>query len=319
MLLRGRARTFEWALLITLPLASGFALGTIGCADPDDSGCTVGSFGCTCFPGNVCLAGLSCLSGLCLQLGGEGETGDGDGSGDTGDGDGDTGPGDGDPGDGDPGDGDGDGDGDPGDGDGDGDPGSPCDGTPVVLYSQTELSEGYGIPSNTLLDYASATIQAADDFVIPQDESCWCITGINAQGFYRDGVVPAIPPNVNIEFYNDGNSVPTGAPIFSESLLPPVDDDGNFEVALPGEVLSAGTYWLSIHPDMEFAETIWYWQLGTNLEGDPTATRDVDGIAYEGLCTVWTPTSACFDPPPDPYEFAVQFDIIGVIGGDACN
>jgi hypothetical protein len=317
MFLPVRAPNYGLASMLILPLAMGFALGAVGCSDPDDSSCTVGSFGCTCFPGNICLAGLTCLSGICVQFGAEGETGDGDGDpgdgdGDPGDGDGDTGPGDGD---GDPGDGDG----DTGPGDGDGDSGNPCDGTPVVLYSQTENDNGLGIPSNTLLDYDNATVQTADDFVIPQDESCWCITEVVAKGFYREAMLPAITPTVNVEFYADGNAVPTGAAIFSDALIPD-DAAGEYTLSLSGEVLSAGTYWLSVHPVLEYAETNWNWILGTTVQGEPTASRDPDEIAYEGLCTVWTPTAACLASAlPDPYEFSVQFEIIGIVGGDACD
>jgi hypothetical protein len=314
---------FSWyrALALTVPLASGFALGTAGCAEEDPS-CVVGSFACQCFPGNVCLAGLTCLSGICLQIGGEEETtgdpGDGDGDGDTGPGDGD---GDGDNGDGDGDNGDGDGDGDTGPGDGDGDTGGdPCGaGAPEVLFTQIEIGEGAGFGSNTFLDYDNAVIQVADDFTIPQSDSCWCITEIVAKGFYRDLILPANTPNVFVEIYNDGNTVPTGTPIFNDTLVPD-DNEGIFTLALPDAVISAGTYWLSVHAEMEFAETNWNWFLGSSADGDPMASRDTDGLAFDGNCTVWTPTSVCLgEPLPDPWEFVLQFEITGVIGGDACN
>jgi hypothetical protein len=315
----GARHTF--LLLLSFPFAVGLGFSSSGCAQ-DDSSCSIGSFGCACFSGNICLPGLSCFSGVCVAFGGDGETGE-TGDGDTGDGD--TGPGDGDgdtgPGDGD-GDGDaGDGDGDSGPGDGDGDTGGdPCDaGVPVVLHDQTETEMATGIFSNTLIDYDNATVQVADDFVIPQNQSCWCITEITAKGFYRDGITPANVPSVNVEIFADGNAVPTGSPIYSAALSPD-DDDATYTLTLPNEVLAAGTYWLSVHPTLEFAETSWQWFLASTLNGDPIASRDSEGLAFDGNCTDWTPTSECLDaPPPDPWEFTLQFEIVGVVGGSACN
>jgi hypothetical protein len=96
-----------------------FGLGFVfGCWDGQDAepDCQLGTYFCPCFDG-MCMAGLVCSQGFCVNPEEDETTGDGDG--DSGDGDGDSGDGDGDSGDGD-----GDGDGDSGDGDGDGDPGS---------------------------------------------------------------------------------------------------------------------------------------------------------------------------------------------------
>src|SRR5688500_16709139 len=130
----------EFALMLALPLASGFGLGVAACGGP---------------------AGDS----------------DGDGDGDTGDGDA----------------GDGDGDGDAGDGDG----GNPCEaGAPGVLYSQgTRDAINAGVLAGTFTDINGYSVELADDFDIPQDDSCWCITEIVARGFYTDAILPANMPS----------------------------------------------------------------------------------------------------------------------------
>jgi hypothetical protein len=313
---------------------SGFGLGAAGCADPDDPSCTTGSLGCACYPGNVCLAGLTCLSGICLQFGSDEETtgdpGDGDpgdGDGDAGDGDGDTGPGDGDgdtgPGDGDGDAGDGDGDTGPGDGDGDGDGDDPCAGAPVLLYSQgARDAVNSGVLAGTFTDINGSSVELADDFVVPQIDSCWCITEIVARGFYNDGILPGNTPGFFVEIYDDGNAVPTGAPIASEQGVVSSDDDGFYTATMSMDmVVPAGTHWLSFRPVLAAQEAIWYWGLATTQSGDLAAMRDEDSISLMGLCNVWTPAATCFpgDPPPDPYIFELQFDIFGIIGGNACN
>ncbi|WP_181234209.1 hypothetical protein [Enhygromyxa salina] len=49
--------------------------------------------------------------------------------------------------------------------------------------------------------------------------------------------------------------------------------------------------------------------------------RDEESLVLGDLCTEWTPAEFWFDgvTPSAPYEFSVQFDIIGVVGGSACN
>lgn len=319
------AKALALPLSLGLPLAFGLGLGAAACGDAGESGCTTGSFGCACYPGNICLAGLTCLSGICVQFGG-GETGPGDGDpgdGDPGDGDGD--PGDGDPGDGDGDPGDGDGDGDPGDGDGDGDgdPGGPCNaGAEVLLYSQGIASgTDSGLFAGTFLDISGKSVELADEFTVPQDETCWCITQVVARGFYNEGIEPANTPNFFAEIYNDGNAVPIGAPIVSAEGPIFVDDAGEYTAMIEMEaVVSAGTHWLSFRPELVSSEALWYWRTMPNQVGDQVAARDEDAILWDGLCAVWTPASACFEgDPPNGNQFSVQFDIIGIIGGGACN
>jgi hypothetical protein len=306
-------------LALGLPLAFALGLGAAACGDGGESECTVGSFGCACYPGNVCLAGLSCLSGICLQFTGEGETTGNPGDGDPGDGD----PsGDGDPGDGDPGDGDpsGDGDGDPGDGDGEA--GEPCDGPQVMLYSQGIPQSGdSGLFAALIGDFTGTpSVELADDFTVPQDEGCWCITQLVVRGFYSDAILPMETPDFYVEIYNDGNAVPTGTPIASDSGLLAVDDAGELTALLDVEVVvPAGTHWLSFRPEVIYADYRWYWRLMETTPGDQAAARDLDEVIFDGSCTIWTPASACFSAPQEGYEFSMQFDIIGVIGGEACN
>jgi hypothetical protein len=331
------AKALALPLSLGVPLAFALGLGAAACADDGESDCTLGTYACACFQSYACLPGLSCVAGTCVQLGGgEGETGPGDGDAeesDSGDGDGDPGDGDGDPsgdGDGDPsGDGDGDpsgdgdGDGDPsGDGDGDGDPGDPCGAGPeVLLYSQGMLGDGAtGVLAGAYTDMNGSSVEVADDFTIPQSASCWCITRVVARGFYNDGILPANTPTFLLDIYNDGNTVPTGAPIVSRQGLLSADDEGELTATIAMDaVVPAGTYWLSFRPELEYAETIWYWYLTNTLPGDQAAVRDADAVVFDGLCTVWTPASACYGSPPDDLELTTQFDIIGVVGGGACN
>lgn len=302
--------------MLGVPLAAGLGLGVgiVGCTDPDP-GCNTGSFGCACYPGNVCLGGLTCLSGICVQFVGEGETSDGDGDADSGPGDGDSGPGDGDSGPGD-------GDGDSGDGDGDTGPGEPCEaGAPIVLYSQGEGEQfGSGVLAGAFTDLNDSSLEVADDFVVPQNDGCWCITEIVVNGAYKDAIEPAATPNFYVEILNDGASVPTGAPIASEYATLSNFIEGDFTVPLMGLAVPAGTHWLSVRPELASEETLWYWSLRTEQTGDMLATRDLDAIVFQGACTVWTPGAACFTGLTPPYVFDLHFEIRGtVLGGDACN
>jgi hypothetical protein len=330
------AKALALPLSLGVPLAFALGLGAAACGDPAESDCTLGTYACACFQSYACLPGLSCVAGTCVQLGGAEETGPGDG--DSGDGD----PGDGDPGDGDPGDGDGDpsgdgdgdpsgdGDGDPsGDGDGDpsgdgdGDPADPCGaGAEVLLYSQgTPQDTDSGLLAGMFTDFNNSSVELAEDFTVPQDESCWCITRVVARGFYGEGVLPANTPDFHVEIYNDGNSVPTGAPIVSESGPLTQDDEGELVAAIEMEaIVPAGTHWLSFRPEVVYAEYQWYWRLMESMPGDQVAARDQDELTFGGLCTVWTPATACYDfEPANGYQFSMQFDIIGIVGGGACN
>jgi hypothetical protein len=267
----------------------------------------------------VCLAGLSCYSGICVNVS-DPETSD---DGDPGDGD----PGDGDPGDGDPGDGD-PGDGDPGDGDGDGDPNTddPCGvGGEVLLYNQGfGFSNDPGILVGTLTDFNNAMVEVADEFVIPDDEQCWCITRVHARGFYEDGVEPASIPDVTIEFFpHNAAGVPLANP--TVSVTGPATEPekpGFLDVAFAeGIVLDAGTHWMSFSPIVTYSETFWRWKTHDELYGYVAAARDKAQVLFDGKCSGWTPGTACYSlEPGDPYsELTMQFEIFGVVGGEACN
>jgi hypothetical protein len=311
-------------LALTLPLASGFALGAAGCADEDPS-CSVGSSGCSCYPDNTCLVGLSCMSGICVQLGGEGETGDGDDESGSGDGDGDSGPGDGDgdsgpgDGDGDAGDGDGDGDGDAGDGDGD--PISQCNGPVVTLYSQGDPNlADYGIYANAWTNFNYQSVEVADDFVVPEEDGCWCITEIQARGYLNPNI-PGNQPEYIFEIYDGGDMVPTGDPIAS-GKGPAEVSMGDHTATLDMEaVIPAGTHWLSFRSANYSPQPDWFWACTDTTPGDMAVMRDTGSLVLDGVCTEWTPAEVCFngEVPPEPYQLSVQFDIIGVVGGDDCD
>jgi hypothetical protein len=98
-----RNSVFGLALASALVMGLGLAVAAPGCVGAgSDSGCPLGAEACACVPpGNLCMSGLSCISGYCVYLGGP-DSGNGESGGE---GDGDP-AGDGDPGDGDPGDGD---------------------------------------------------------------------------------------------------------------------------------------------------------------------------------------------------------------------
>jgi hypothetical protein len=308
--------TAERGLFLSLGLAMG--LGAAACGDPGSTAdCNMGGIGCDCFAGNLCLNGLTCLSGICVQLGDDGETGE-PGDGDPGDGD----PGDGDPGDGDPGDGD-PGDGDPGDGDGD-PAGSPCgDGAEVRLYAQgDDFSNGSGILVGSFTDLSNKSVEVADDFVVPEDEGCWCVTRVTARGFYNDAISPANTPDVIVEFFEHNPAgVPKPTAEASYTSAPLIDIAGEFDVEIDEDiVLPAGTHWFSFRPMINGSEVIWYWLLADTVIGDVAAARDKDAIIFDGLCSGWTPANGCYtlDPESDN-QLTMQFEIYGLIGGQECN
>jgi hypothetical protein len=116
--------------------------------------------------------------------------------------------------------------------------------------------------------------------------------------------------------------VPTGAPIFTDQGIVSADEDGVYTATMSMDmVVPTGTHWLSFRPELESGETLWYWALATTLTGDYAALRDAESLTTMGLCPEWTPATECFPgaPPDQPYIYELQFDILGVIGGDACN
>jgi hypothetical protein len=90
--MRGRPRLKSIGYLGLFGLALGVWLAAPGCgggAGNDD--CLPGSMSCVCVEGNLCAAGLTCVSGYCVDIGGNDSTSDSNsGDGDTGDGDGDV-------------------------------------------------------------------------------------------------------------------------------------------------------------------------------------------------------------------------------------
>jgi hypothetical protein len=91
-------KSFELELVFLVGLTAIASCGDDG-SDDADSDCQLGHLNCPC-EGGLCLQGLECQGGFCVNPVGEGD-GDGDGDGDSGDGDGAPGDGDGAPGDGD--------------------------------------------------------------------------------------------------------------------------------------------------------------------------------------------------------------------------
>jgi hypothetical protein len=273
-------------------------LGASACVNQSSGGnCEPGTFACTCFVGDVCFAGLSCVSGICIDVG-PGET-----SGDAeGDGDGDTG--------------DGDGDGDTGEGDGDGDTGGvPCAGTPELLYSQdVDSGSGVGMLAQTFTDQSGSAVEVADDFTIPKDDGCWCITQIVVRGFY--GMGEASAPLTHVEIWDDegGKPGPTSSWTYEGA---PMSDEAGILTVVPDApvVVPMGTHWLSVRPEGAGATFVWYWNIETASSGAESHTRDPDMLAFTD-CPEWMPASSCYDPfPPEysDYEFSNQFDIYGVV------
>lgn len=177
--------------------------------------------------------------------------------------------------------------------------------TSEVLFDQTANTTTSGVLAIYDLDEPETwAVQAADDFRVP-DTQTWTIETVFADGFYAGLVNPAT--EVNVFFYEDDNGLP-GAEIYSAlDLMPADDDDGALTLDLPeAVVLSAGHYWVSVQPKMDFfGDGRWFWFSESVQTYNEFAWRN-PGNGYGTGCTDWSSRSDCGFANPD-----LTFQLLG--------
>ncbi len=184
-------------------------------------------------------------------------------------------------------------------------------GAQVVLYDQYNNAGGTGTLSATFDDFPTFSADLADDFVVPAGET-WNVESIDADGVYFNGTGPATDWNVFI--YADNAGLP-GMQVFSATNQPVTVVGTTFTVTLPtAAVLTAGTYWVEIQANMDFAtQGEWGWSDRTVQSGNSAAWQNTGGGF--GVCPSWTTKLTCVPTATGPDQV---YRLNGTMGG-ACT
>jgi N-acetylneuraminic acid mutarotase len=179
----------------------------------------------------------------------------------------------------------------------------------VVLYDQYDNAGANATLSATFDDFPTFSADLADDFVVPGGET-WNVESIDADGVYFGGVGPAFDWNVFI--YTDSGGLP-GTQVYSTLNQPVTVNGTTFTVNLtPAAVLTAGTYWIEIQANMDFAtQGEWGWTDRTVQSNNPAAWQNPGGGF--GVCPTWAPKLAvCIPTASGPDQV---YRINGTTGG----
>ena len=167
------------------------------------------------------------------------------------------------------------------------------DGT-ASLWEQTDnTSFVNGAPSQYFPDLAQGGY-AGDDFVVPAGET-WQIDQIFVPGSYTAGAGPA--PNFDVTLYDDLGGAPNVIVANKTAVSPLSDVDGDITLDLNSSiVLTAGTYWLSVNANMNFAgpPEQWFWTARTVQTGAPYHWLET-GVFGTSCMSVWQPGAAVCD------------------------
>jgi hypothetical protein len=193
--------------------------------------------------------------------------------------------------------------------------GGPCAGPEVLLFSQDAGADGTGAPSAVYPDFGDFIVELADDFTIPANDSCWCITRLVTRGYF-EGQAVSNPPVFLTLYYDDAGKPGVPNDVWFHFDDPTDETMGDFTVeAPPDTIVESGKYWVNFAPVLEL-ETIWNWAMETTTSGSPAHARDGIDLVYS--CPTWTPLGDCYDIPGG-YQPSLQFDIYGTVGGAECN
>ena len=178
----------------------------------------------------------------------------------------------------------------------------------VVLYDQYNNASTTGSLSATFDDFPTFNADLADDFVVPGGQT-WNVESIDADGIYFNGAGPAF--NWNVFIYADNAGLP-GAQVFSATNQPVSVVGTTFTVTLPvPAVLTAGTYWIEIQANMDFAtQGEWGWTDRTVQSNSPAAWQNPGGGF--GLCPSWTSKLICIPTAGGPDQV---YRLNGTMGG----
>jgi subtilisin-like proprotein convertase family protein len=186
-------------------------------------------------------------------------------------------------------------------------------GPDVVLYDQLDNPGTNSITSQEFeAGFATYTNQAADDFVIPPGDGSWTIDTVYVPGAYFNGAGPT--PAVNVNFYADSAGLP-GTELVTYDSITTFTDNGfgslTIDLSASPAVLPAGTYWVSVSADMDFAVGgQWGWTERNIQSNSPSAWRN-PGNGFGLGCVNWTVRATCgIGTTPD-----LVFQLSGTIGG----
>jgi len=175
----------------------------------------------------------------------------------------------------------------------------------TVLWNQNSKYNGGGVLSeNFTSDYCTEYCsEAADDFVVPSGR-IWKVTEVDVTGVYSActiGVNCGPANSENVIFYKDHNGKP-GRPINNGSFSSLSGVNGpNFAITLPGTGLKlrAGTYWVSVVPNMYFpTEGEWIWETNSVKRGNQAVWQN-PGNGFGTGCKTWERVEKCLAQGPD--------------------
>ena len=182
----------------------------------------------------------------------------------------------------------------------------------TLLYDQTSSAGTTAIVSQNFEAGNDAfDCQLADDFVVPAGPA-WAVQRINVSGLYFNGSGPAA--SVNVTFYSNSGSLPGAAvPGGTYTNLSMTDTAGNFSIPLSSNlVLTPGTYWVSVQPNMDFSSGgEWGWLDRTVQSFSPAAWQNPGGGFGFGCLTWGARGTTCGIDPTAPDQI---FQIVGCLG-----
>jgi hypothetical protein len=191
---------------------------------------------------------------------------------------------------------------------------------PILLYDQNnDLATTATNSQNFEASLDNFDAQAADDFVVPPDQT-WDVSRVYVSGQYTGKYVNGTGPtvySVNVFFYPNSGTLPGTTAVCTYNDLQVVSYDGSFGVDLTSNCsLGAGTYWLSVQANMNFEpDGYWFWKNRAMRMGNGAAFRNPGGgFACPGG-NDWVLRTTCLNTTsPDQV-----FQIVGTIGGGACG
>ncbi len=170
----------------------------------------------------------------------------------------------------------------------------------TVLYDQTVDLSTSGLPVQFFGDSYDA--EGADDFVVPSGG--WDVTSVAAV-FFGPNIPGAITTTSAVNFYADAGGLP-GAAACSYPAAPTTLDPAGFTmITLPSTCsLTAGTYWVGIMPDVDYATYGQSYWLMTNSQTNSMAAWRNPGGGF-GTCPSWGSIASCLSSTLPDFAFAI--------------
>jgi len=175
-----------------------------------------------------------------------------------------------------------------------------------LCYDQSSNDSGIGIVSqNFEASFDQYDAAGADDFTLLGDCT---MEAVIAYGVYFSGSGQARDETVTI--YKNKKGKP-GA-VISQQTVSGDDSSGVLDMDLPEEVpLKAGSYWLSVQVNMDFAAGgEWGWETTLDQHGYP-AQWENPGNGFGTGCTSWNTLTSCINAGEGPdFMFGIEGDPI---------